>query len=189
MRMQVQSQALLSGLGIWRFCELWCWSQTWLGSGGVVAMAVASSCSSDSTPSLGTSICHRWGPKKQKTNKKPKTKKIYKKIKTQLICVTPLFKFLQQFSTILRKTSAILKMTFKALDELTCSPFSFIYTIHHFVCFSYPGHFPVLQGYWSHLLQSFHLLFSLPGVILSFTWLDFPSHVISSRRPFLIPSL
>ena len=81
-------------------------------------------------------------------------------------------------------------MTFKALDELPCSPFSFIYTIHHFVCFSYPGHFPVLQGYWSHLLQSFHLLFSLPGVILSFTWLDFPSHVISSRRPFLnLPSM
>ena len=29
----------------------------------------AGSCSSDSTPSLGTSICHRWGPKKIKERK------------------------------------------------------------------------------------------------------------------------
>ena len=46
--------------------ELWCRSKTWLGSG--IAVAVAGSCSSDSTPSLGTSICCRCGPKKQKTN-------------------------------------------------------------------------------------------------------------------------
>ena len=35
-----------------------------------VAVAVAGSCSSDSTPSLGTSICHRCGPKKTKKKKK-----------------------------------------------------------------------------------------------------------------------
>ena len=39
MRTQVQSQALLSGLRIWRFCELWGRSQMWLRSG--VALAVA----------------------------------------------------------------------------------------------------------------------------------------------------
>ena len=32
MRMWVRSLALLSGLGIWRCCELWCSSQTRLGS-------------------------------------------------------------------------------------------------------------------------------------------------------------
>ena len=36
----------------------------------VVAMEEAGSCSSDWTPSLGTSICHRCSPKKQKQKKK-----------------------------------------------------------------------------------------------------------------------
>ena len=31
-----------------------------------VAVAKVGNCSSDSTPSLGTSICHRCGPKKHK---------------------------------------------------------------------------------------------------------------------------
>ena len=46
----------------------------WLGSCIAVAMAVAmaGSYSSDSIPSLGTSICHRCGPKKAKTNKQTK---------------------------------------------------------------------------------------------------------------------
>ena len=39
MRMQVWSQALLSGLGIWHCCELWCRLQTWLGSNIAVAVA------------------------------------------------------------------------------------------------------------------------------------------------------
>jgi len=44
----------------------------WLRS--IVAMAVvqASSCSSDLTPSLGTSICHRCSHKKEKKEKKKK---------------------------------------------------------------------------------------------------------------------
>ena len=36
-----------------------------LESGVAMAMAQADSYSSDLTPSLGTSICHGWGPKKQ----------------------------------------------------------------------------------------------------------------------------
>ena len=35
-----------------------------------VAVVQASSCSSDSTPSLGTSMCHRCGPEKTKKKKK-----------------------------------------------------------------------------------------------------------------------
>ena len=46
--------------------ELWCRSQTQLGSGIVVAVVQVGSCSSDSTPSLETSICHGCGPKKKK---------------------------------------------------------------------------------------------------------------------------
>ena len=70
MRMWVLSLASISGLGIWCSHKLWCRSQAQFGSRGIaVAMAVASSYSSNLTSSLGTSICHRFDPKKQ-TNKK-----------------------------------------------------------------------------------------------------------------------
>ena len=65
MRMHVQSLASLSGLRIWCCHEQWCRLQMWLRSRIVVAVAWAGSCSSDSTPSLGTSICCRRGPKKR----------------------------------------------------------------------------------------------------------------------------
>ena len=42
----------------------------WLGSGIAMAMVKSSSYSSDWTPSLGTSICYRGGPKKTKNLKK-----------------------------------------------------------------------------------------------------------------------
>ena len=62
--------ALLRGLRI-RHCwgELWCKLQMQLGSHVAVAVVKASSCSSDSTPSLGTSMCYGCGPKKQKKKK------------------------------------------------------------------------------------------------------------------------
>jgi len=41
-------------------------SQTWLRSYVPVVVVQAGSCSSDSTPSLGPSICHGCSPKKQK---------------------------------------------------------------------------------------------------------------------------
>ena len=51
----------IPGLAQWvkdpRCCDLWCRSQTWLGSGIAVALAQAGSYSSNSAPSLGTSIC------------------------------------------------------------------------------------------------------------------------------------
>ena len=50
--------------------ELWCRSQTQLRSHVTVAVVQAGSCSFDSTPSLGTSICHRCGPKKKKKKRK-----------------------------------------------------------------------------------------------------------------------
>ena len=53
MRMLVRSLALLSGLSIWRCHELWCSSQTWLRSSVAMAVVQASSCSSNSTHSLG----------------------------------------------------------------------------------------------------------------------------------------
>ena len=66
MRMQVQSLALLSGLGIQHCHALWCRSQTQLVPGVAVAVAQASRCSSDSIPSLVTSICCSCSPKKRK---------------------------------------------------------------------------------------------------------------------------
>ena len=53
----------LSGLRIRCGCELWCRSQTWLGSGIAVAVVYAGGYSSDSAPSLGTSTRHRCGLK------------------------------------------------------------------------------------------------------------------------------
>ena len=70
MRMRVRSLASLSGLRIHHCCELWCRSQMQLRSRVAVAVVQAGSCSSDSTPSLGTSICCRCGPKKAKSKSK-----------------------------------------------------------------------------------------------------------------------
>ena len=75
MRMKVQSLASLSGLRIWHCHELWCRLQMWLGSCVAVAVVLACSCSSDSTPSLGTSICHGCGRRKDKKDKNKKEKK------------------------------------------------------------------------------------------------------------------
>ena len=74
MRMGVQSLGYLSESGI-RCChELWCRLKMPLGSCIAVAVGEASKCSSDSTPSLGTSICHGCGPKKSKTKQTNKGK-------------------------------------------------------------------------------------------------------------------
>ena len=67
--MRVRPLASLSGLRIPHCRELWCRSQMQLGSRVAVAVVEASSCSSKSAPSLGTSICHGSGPKKQNQNK------------------------------------------------------------------------------------------------------------------------
>ena len=58
--------ASLSGLRLWRCHELWYRLQMRLGSHVAVAVAVPCSYSSDSTSSLGTSICCGHGPEKQK---------------------------------------------------------------------------------------------------------------------------
>ena len=55
MRLWVRSLVLLRGLTIWRCRELWCRSQTQLGSRVAMAVVQAISCSSDLTLSLGTS--------------------------------------------------------------------------------------------------------------------------------------
>ena len=80
MRLQVRSLALLSGLMIQHCCELWCRSQTRLGSCIAVALAYAGDHSSNWTPSLWNSICHGSGPRKGKlTKKKKKVSKLEKK--------------------------------------------------------------------------------------------------------------
>ena len=62
-----ENVGLLSDLTQWvKDLVLLCRSQTWLGSCVAVAVAWAGSCSSDSTPHLGTSKCCGGGPKKTK---------------------------------------------------------------------------------------------------------------------------
>ena len=57
-----EDKGLIPGLTQWFkdpvLHKLWHRSQMWLRSGIVVAVVLACSYSSDSTPSLGTSICH-----------------------------------------------------------------------------------------------------------------------------------
>ena len=72
MRLRVRSLASLSGLRIWCCHELRCRLQTWLGSGVAVDVVQADGYSSHSTPSLGTSICCKYGPKKTHIPKKSK---------------------------------------------------------------------------------------------------------------------
>ena len=68
-RLGVRSLALFSGLRISCSHELCCQLQTWLRSCIAVAVRLVGSCSSNSTPSLGTSVCCRYGPKKRKKSK------------------------------------------------------------------------------------------------------------------------
>ena len=72
MRMWVQSLALVSGLRIRPCHKLRCRSQMQLRSRVVVAVVQAGSCSYDSTPSLGTSMCCRCNPRKKKQRGKKK---------------------------------------------------------------------------------------------------------------------
>ena len=60
------SQAPLSGLRILCCLELQGRLQRLLRPGVAVAVVKASSCRSNQTPSLGTSMCHRCNPKRQK---------------------------------------------------------------------------------------------------------------------------
>ena len=73
--LRVRSLALLSGLRMWHCCELWCRLQMQLGSRVAVALVKAGSYSSNQTPSLGTSIWCRSGPRKGKKAKRQKKKK------------------------------------------------------------------------------------------------------------------
>ena len=76
MRIWLRSLASLSGLRIRRGRKLRCMSQMRLRSRVAVAVAQAGSYSSNWTPSLGTSICHRSSPRNgKKTKKKEKRKK------------------------------------------------------------------------------------------------------------------
>ena len=73
MRLRVCSLASLTGLRIRHCHEPRCMLKMWFGTG--VAVAQASGYCSDSTPSLGTSICCRCSPRKDK--KKKKEQKIF----------------------------------------------------------------------------------------------------------------
>ena len=61
------------GRGSQHCSKPWCGLKMRLGSHIAVAVAQASSYSSDSTPSLGNSICHAYSPEKQRTNKQTNT--------------------------------------------------------------------------------------------------------------------
>ena len=90
MRLQIRSLASLSGLRIQHCHELLYSFQTQLRSR--VAVAVVEAGHTDLTLSLGTSICHRCGPKnKKKKTKNTKTKKNEENIFRYMIRMTSFF--------------------------------------------------------------------------------------------------
>ena len=75
----------LASLSWWR---IWCCHELWhLGSGIAVAVAKAGSCSSHSTPSQGTSICHRCIPKKARQKQNNNKKQLLKENTGINLCV------------------------------------------------------------------------------------------------------
>ena len=74
MKLEVRSLASLRGLRNWHCRELWYRSQTQLGSYIAVAVAQSGSCSSNSTPGLGTSILCGGSPKKSKKKERKRKK-------------------------------------------------------------------------------------------------------------------
>ena len=80
--MRVRSLASLSGLRIRRCREPWCGSQTWLGFRVALALVQARGCSSDSTPSLGTSMCRGGAALKKKEKEKKKKNKDFHSLKS-----------------------------------------------------------------------------------------------------------
>ena len=65
-----EDASLLPGLRLKHHRERWCRLQMQVRSGIAVAVVYTGSYSSYSTPSLGTSICHGYGPKKTPPQKK-----------------------------------------------------------------------------------------------------------------------
>ena len=136
-RMQVWFLASLSGLRIWHCHELWCRLEMWLISG--MAVAVASCCSSNYIPSLGTSICHSCGPNKQ-TNKQTK---MHNTISLKY------FQWTRKFCTTWPHVILEFLIPLTALlpqDSISCPvPFS-VYSSHIYILSKYYGS-PFLRGF------------------------------------------
>ena len=121
-RTQVQSLASLSGLWIWHVCELQCGSQTQLRPSIAVAVAQASGCSSDLTPSWETSICCRYGPKKKKKNSRDSFFIPYEKSKQYFLYTSHLLiiKLITFFKSNLNSVKHLILMN--SFSYLKCSP-------------------------------------------------------------------
>ena len=124
-RTWVWSLASLCGLRIQRCHELWCRLQMQLGSCIAVAVAQLDSYSSDSTPSLGTSICHGFGPKRQNKTKKNHYNELTQKFENGCVKNKEVeFMLWRDFWEGKRRETG---KSMKALSFLYCIYFSFSY--------------------------------------------------------------
>ena len=87
----VWSLASFSGLRIQHCLELWCRFQMWLGSQRCCGCGVCQRLELHETPSLGKSICHRCGPRNDKTKQTIK----HMPNKTELYTIWPFKKFVK----------------------------------------------------------------------------------------------
>ena len=116
MRLWLWSLASLSGLRIWRYHDLWYRSQMQLRSCLAVAVRQPSNCSSDSTPSLGTSVCHGCGPRNQKKKRKKKNCSVFILLHVVVQFSQPqLFKTV--FSPLYTLASFVIEFTHRIISE------------------------------------------------------------------------
>ena len=131
LRFRVRSLASPSGLRN-RCChELWCSSQMRLGSCISVAVVEAGSCSSDSIPSLGTSICCECGLEKKKRQKQTEevsriSLKICAKLEVQSYSLQCLFFLFPQYIIFFLLCSMVTQLHTHVY--ILCSP---IIMLHH----------------------------------------------------------
>ena len=142
MRTWVRSLASLSELRIQCCHELWCRSQMRLRSGVVVAVAVAGSYSSHSTPSLGTSICCGCGSKRPENKNKNKKRKKKENDGVRFVYIRVLDVVLSTFLEVIQRFSF-----FKKLSDYSWFTMLYLFQVCSKVSqsyiYTYPLYFPV----------------------------------------------
>ena len=127
MRTWVRSLSQLSGLRIWHCCESW---GVGCRCGSDLKLLWLCSCSSDSTPSLGTFICRTCSPKEKKKKKKKAKRKNLN---------FPFFKYRELSVKAIMYVWITGKMLMVSLHSVTCGFLVLILTFYNESLWVYNG--------------------------------------------------